>query len=177
MKVYVSLLFALLILMVAFVPNHLQAKEKNPYSYLPKPPVSLDYVVLPDKEMYDNGEIISFEVLATLDTIACDPFCEYRVYFGNLSQLLTQSELLESTVMNYYILNQDNPVSLISFQVKMLSYNKPPFLEVKTVRIAPQDSKAKKQFLNVVIDQFSKSYITSQAYAKVRNSGYGDTGY
>jgi len=169
-----------LMLYSLFAVSLIQAKvnvNKNPYSYLPKPPVSLDFVVSPDKAVYERGDIISFDILARLDTLRCDPICDYRVYFGNLSGMLAQSELIGSTVKNYYTLTITNHAVLISFKVKMLNKYSPPYIEVKTVREAPGYATAKKQFQNIVIDQFATFYITSPQYAKVRSSGYGSTDY
>lgn len=150
---------------------------KNPYSYLPKPPIAIDTIVSPDKAVYERGEVISFEVLAKLDTLESDPLCNYLVYIGNLRSLLTQSELIDSAVQDNYILNNESHIVLISFKVKMLNKYSPPVIAIKTIREAPGNSSVKKQFLSIAIDEYAEHIITSPSYAKVRQSGYGDTGY
>ena len=173
MKMNLGALVIILLFIASVLPFRLQAASSHPYSYLPKPPMSINYSVIPDKEIYEAGEIITFNVLAMLDTTRCDPNCEYRVNFGNLSQILVQSKLFESNVLKYYNLTKTNPFALISFKVQMINKYNPPFLEVELVRKAPAYATAKKQFQNLVIDQYDTRYITSRKYAKVRKSMYG----
>jgi len=146
----------------------LQAKKKNPYSYLSNPPISIRYLVSPDKAEYDKGEIIELSIIAELDSAQCDPNCAYRVYFGKLAAKLTQSEMVNSKVEEFYNLSVHHNSEVIAFDVKMLQTYTPPLIEVETVRLAPTYSTAKKQFMNIVIDQYAREYITSPEYIKVR---------
>ncbi len=155
----------------------LQAKIKNPYSYLSKPPLYISSAISPDKSVYNRGEIINFVVVANLDTLRCDPVSNYLVYIGNLSSLLTQSELVGSSVQESYMLNRKIHAVKISFKVRMLNKYSPPVIAVRTVRIAQENSTNKKPFLNIAIDEFATYYLTSPAYSKVRNSDYGSTDY
>lgn len=158
------------VILVLLSTGLLQAKKKNPYSYLSKPPISIKYLVSPDKAEYDKDEIIEFSIIAELDSELCDPNCAYRVYFGKLAAKLTQSEIIDSQVEEYYDLSVHRNAAVIIFTVKMLEDYTPPLIEVESVRLAPSTSQAKKQYMNIVIDQYAKEYITSPEYIKVRNN-------
>jgi hypothetical protein len=154
----------------------MQAKiEKKDYSYLPNPPIRITYQVKPDKAIYEKGEIISFNVMATLDTISCDPNAEYGIFFDNLTSLLSHSELVEPTVDMFYPLTKDHYQILISFQVSMKEKFSPPFIMISAFRNAVSGSTAKKKLLSHVIDQYTYFFFTSRAYAHVRNSDIGST--
>jgi hypothetical protein len=171
------ILFTGWLVIVLFSACLLQASNKNPYSYLPKPPIQVNYIITPDKAIYERGEEIDFAILIMLDSLLCNPFCDYRVYLGNLKNLLTNCELVDSEVYDYYELNTQKLATVIYFKVRMLNRNNPPYIAVKAVRIAPEDATAKKQFLDIVIDQYSIFYVTPPEYQKVRNTGYINKNY
>jgi hypothetical protein len=165
-------MFTGLLVVMLFTACLLQSREKNPYSYMSQPPINVQYIIKPDKAVYDSGEEIDYGVLITLDSLRCNPLCEYRVYFGDLKNLLKDSELISGDVNDFYRLNILNLNAVVSFKVKMLRRNNPPNIAIKAMRLAPADSKFKKMFLDIVIDQYSLSYIIPPEYQKTRNSGY-----
>jgi hypothetical protein len=149
----------------------LQANKSNPYSYFPQPPIRVDYIIKPDQAIYNRGDEIDYTILVTLDSLACNPLCEYRVYVGNLQNLLQDSELLDSQVSEYYKLDVHTLAAVITFKVKMLTRGTPPYIALKAVRIAQETATAKKQFLNIAIDQYAVFYVTSPEYQKLKDSG------
>jgi hypothetical protein len=161
-----------LLVVLLFFIGLLQSSTKNPYSYLSKPPINVQYIIKPDKAVYDSGEEIDYSVLITLDSEYCNPLCEYRVYFGDLKNLLKDSEMVDSEVSNFYRLNILNQNAVVTFKVKMVRRNNPPNIAVKAMRLAPADSKFKKRFLDIVIDEYSLLYITPPEYNKAKKSGY-----
>jgi hypothetical protein len=150
----------------------LQAKDDRSYSYLPKPPITINALVTPDQVTYEAGGVIDIAILIKLDSLYCDPDCEYRVYVGDLNELLKNSEIITPAPDYYYILNRQKLADVISFKVKMLNRGNPPYFALKAMRVAPDNSTAKKHFLDIIIDEYSITYITTPEYFKARNSGY-----
>jgi len=171
------ILFSGLLVAILFSAGLLQSRDKNPYSYLKPPPINVQFIIKPDKAVYDSGEEIDYSVLISLDPEYCNPLCEYRVYFGDLKNLLKNCEMVDSEVFNYYRLNIMNLNAVVTFKVKMLRRNNPPNIAVKAMRLAPGSSTAKKRFQDIIIDEYSLSYITPPEYQKTRNSGYINTDY
>lgn len=156
----VCIMLAITLLLI----SSLAAKTQHPYSYLAKPPINLSISVTPDKAMYNRNEIITFKVIAELDTLKALKSEQYRLVIGNLGELLVSSQLMKSDVQSSYDIKFEKNIVKMKFTVQMLQDDTPPFIKVEAVKIADATSLTKKQYRNMVIDKYAIFYITSPEF-------------
>jgi hypothetical protein len=155
----------ILILLIAMMTIPLPAKAiAHPYSYLSQPPITASINVTPDKETYNRNEIITFKVVIQLDTLKTQKDRQYKVQIGNLSEILVASQLMKSDVVGSYDMNFEKSIVKMNFTVQMLQDDTPPFIKVECVRLANEASVTKKQYRNMVIDQYETIFVTSPKY-------------
>jgi hypothetical protein len=154
----------ILLLLILFSLPLIAKLIVHPYSYLTKPPVEASIAAIPDKETYYRNEIINFKVIIQLDTLQAEKGRQYKLMIGNLGEILVASQLMKSDVLSSYEMNFEKNIVKMNFTVQMLQDDTPPNIKVEAIRVADDSSKAKRQYRNMVIDQYEIFFITSPKF-------------
>ncbi len=159
----------ILFLFMALISVPLIAKTvTHPYNYLAKPPIVLGVAIAPDKATYTRNEIITFKVIIQLDTLTAEKDRQYKVIIGNIGDLLVASQLMKSDAQSSYEMNLEKNTIKMNFTVQMLQDDTPPNIKVEIIRVANDKSEIKKQYRNMVIDQYETLYITSPKFSATK---------